>query len=302
MEKFVPEIRLLCSEHDPFAGPAVLLTYPTTGPQREVWTASQLSDEASCAYNESVSLALDGPLDEAALRTAVAELGVRHEALRTVFDSSGQNAIVLEAVQLPFDMQDLDGLEEGELSAQLRRLDIDLMRRPFDLLNGPLFRFVLLRLGEERHRLRIVGHHAVCDGWSLGVLMADLSLLYNARLDASAAGLPAPDAYSTYAEALNAFQRTAEGARVRAYWKALYAQDIPEVDLPTDRPRGTQRTFAADRIDVPLEPALAQELRQLATRCGATFVTTLLSCFEVLLARITDQISRSSSVDGGGGG
>lgn len=289
MEKFVPEIRLLSTEHDPFSGPAVLLTYPTTGPQREVWTASQLSDEASCAYNESVSLALDGPLDAAALRAAVAELGVRHEALRTVFDSSGQQALVLEALQLPFDTLDLVGLEEGERSARLRRLDADLMRRPFDLLNGPLFRFVLLRLGEDRHRLRIVGHHAVCDGWSLGVLMADLSLLYNARIDPSTAVIPAPDAYSTYAEALNDFHRTAEGDRVRAYWKDLYAPDIPMVDLPTDRPRGAQRTFSADRIDVPLEPALAQELRQLATRCGATFVTTLLSCFEVLLARITEQ-------------
>ena len=289
MEKFVPEIRLLHTEHDPFTGPAVQLAYPTTGPQREVWTASQLSDEASCAYNESVSLALEGPLDEAALRAAVTELGVRHEALRTVFDSNGQQALVLEAVQIPFEMHDLRSMEEGERSALLRRLDADLMRRPFDLLTGPLFRFVLLRLGEDRHRLRIVGHHAVCDGWSLGVLMADLSLLYNARLDPSAAALPAPDAYSTYAEALNDFQRTEQGAEVRAYWKDLYAQDIPLVDLPTDRPRSAQRTFAADRIDVPLDPALAQELRQLATRCGATFVTTLLSCFEVLLARITEQ-------------
>lgn len=289
MEKFVPEIRLLNTEHDPFVGPSVLLTYPTTGPQREVWTASQLGDEASCAYNESVSLTLQGALDETAMRAALTELGARHEALRTVFDSSGQRALVLESVQLPFDLHDLRGQDDQERSAWLDRLDADLMRRPFDLLNGPLFRFVLLRLRDDLHRLRIVGHHAVCDGWSLGVLMADLSLLYNANLDPASPAAPVAEAYSTFAEALNDFHRSPEGDAVRAYWRTLYADGAPMVDLPTDHPRRPERSFTADRIDVPLDPALAHQLRQLATRCGATFVTTLLAAFEVFLARLTEQ-------------
>lgn len=289
MEKFVPEVRFLNIDHDPFVGPPVLLTYPTTGPQREVLTASLLGDEASCAYNESVSLTLEGALDEIALGTAITELCGRHESLRTVFDSTGQRALVLERTAIPFDVHDLREQGEDERAAWLSRLDDDLMRKPFDLLNGPLFRFVLLRFRDDLHRLRIVGHHAVCDGWSLGVLMADLSQLYNAHLDPASPAAPGAEAYSTFAEALNDFHRSPEGDAVRAYWKTLYADGPPVVDLPTDHPRRAERSFAADRIDVPLDPALAHQLRQLATRCGATFVTTLLAGFEVFLARLTEQ-------------
>ncbi len=289
MEKFIHEPRFLPTEHDPFTGPALWLSYPTTGPQQEVWTASQLSDEASCAYNESVSLALDGPLDVGALQDALQDLAARHEALRTVFDSSGMRALVLEPFPLPLQLIDLDGMDDRQRKEKLSRLDDDLMRRPFDLLNGPLYRFVLMKLAEGRHRLRIVGHHAVCDGWSLGVLMADLSRLYNARTGHAQQALPSADAYSTYAQALNDFHRSPEGEAVRRYWLELYRSDIPVVDLPTDRPRGPHRSFAADRLDVPLDPMLAQDLRLLATRCGATFVTTLLSCFEVFLAQVTEQ-------------
>ncbi|MBV6405295.1 MAG: amino acid adenylation domain-containing protein [Flavobacteriales bacterium] len=289
MEKFIPETRFVAAEHDPFAGPAVLLTYPTTGPQQEVWTASQLSDAASCAYNESVSLTLEGTLDVAALKEALRDLAVRHEALRTVFDSTGTRALVLEPVPLPLEQIDLEGADEQQRAETLARLDDALMRRPFDLLNGPLYRFVLLKLHGGMHRLRIVGHHAVCDGWSLGVLMADLSKLYSARAGGAMPALAPADAYSDYAQALNDFHHSPEGERVRTYWLDQYRDDIPVVDLPTDRPRAAHRSFVADRIDVPLDPVLAQDLRHLATRCGATFVTTLLSCFEVFLAHATDQ-------------
>jgi hypothetical protein len=70
MERFIPETKLVAVDFDPFAGPAIESTIPTTEAQREVFTASLMGREASCAYNESVSLELTGALDEAALINA----------------------------------------------------------------------------------------------------------------------------------------------------------------------------------------------------------------------------------------
>src|SRR6185503_17049165 len=70
---------------DPFAGPAVLMAAPSTESQREIWTAARIGDDASCSFNESSSLDLDGPLDLEALRAAAAAVVQRHEALRTTF-------------------------------------------------------------------------------------------------------------------------------------------------------------------------------------------------------------------------
>ncbi|MBK8341811.1 MAG: hypothetical protein IPK99_18365 [Flavobacteriales bacterium] len=78
MERFITEITYQPVAHDPFTGPSIVLTSPTTEPQREVWAASQMSAEASCAYNESVSLELDGVLDVPLMQRSIDRLVQRH--------------------------------------------------------------------------------------------------------------------------------------------------------------------------------------------------------------------------------
>ena len=64
-------------------------TFPLTDSQQEIWLACQMGAEASCAFNEGVSLRLRGPLDVSALTTVPRGPGRRHDALRTTFDPSG---------------------------------------------------------------------------------------------------------------------------------------------------------------------------------------------------------------------
>src|SRR5688572_7889068 len=94
MEKFIVETRYVPVDFDPFAGPAIERTVPTTEAQREVFVASEMGVDASCAYNESVSLALEGPLDPSALEQALHALMARHEALRSTVSASGTRLIV----------------------------------------------------------------------------------------------------------------------------------------------------------------------------------------------------------------
>src|ERR1700730_16254657 len=87
-------------DFDPFAGPAIALTVPTTASQREIWAATRLGAEASCAFNESNSLHLVGSLDLEALDDALDDLVQRHQALRTTFSPDGISLLVAAELRL----------------------------------------------------------------------------------------------------------------------------------------------------------------------------------------------------------
>src|SRR5262249_9684767 len=109
--------------------------------------------------------------------------------------------------------------------------------RPFDLACGPLLRTALFRVGPREHLLLIVLHHAVCDGWSMGVLFRELGALYAAGREGRADPLPPlPIQVADVA----VWQRQAlAGSRLEAllaYWEGALA-GAPPLVLPADRPR-----------------------------------------------------------------
>lgn len=287
MEKFIPDTRLRSVDHDPFTGPAIACTVPSTEAQREVFIASSMGHDASCAYNESVSLQLNGPLRADLVKAAVETCVQRHEGLRSVMSRDGLRLIVLEHMQIPFATSDLGVSVKQERMTKLAGIAASDMGTAFDLLNGPLLRVHLIRTGPEEHLLRITGHHVVIDGWSLGVLMADISRIYSALAEGHEPALPAPIPFSSYALALIDHDRDTAAELVKRYWRAQFKAPLPHVDLPTDRPRPAQKTFNGARFDAELPPHLTRGLREVATRNGSSFVTTLLTAFELLVYKLT---------------
>ncbi|MFT3886248.1 MAG: amino acid adenylation domain-containing protein [Flavobacteriales bacterium] len=281
MEKFTPTIKLVPVDFDPFEGTPIVRTVPSTETQREVFVTSSMGPDASCAYNESVSLELTGALDVAALERAIDALVQRHEGLRSVMAANGLRVIVQETSDVPLRFIDLRNEDEAGRERELERLAEADATTPFDLVHGPLFRVHLVRLAENKHLLRLTGHHLVCDGWSLGIIMADISKLY------SGAPLEPAVPFSAYALATMDFQHSPAHTQVERYWLDQFKGPLPQLDLPTDRPRPKQKTYNGHRIDVPMDPALVRGLKDVATRNGASFVTTLLTGFELLLHRIT---------------
>jgi amino acid adenylation domain-containing protein len=289
MEKFTTDRILVPVDHDPFTGPPVELTAPTTEPQREVWAASQMSDEASCSYNESVSLELKGPFSLDRLDRSIAALVRRHESMRSVFESSGARMVVLEDMPIPVEVHDLSPLAPKDQALRMETVGRTLMCTAFDLSKGPMFRFVVFKIAENDHVLRIVAHHIVCDGWSMSILIGDLSRIYSADAKGVAADLPQATPASLYAQEMNIFYSSDANNAVKSYWKGLFAGPLPRLDLPTDHARPWEKTWNAKRIDIRMEPELVEGLKRLGTRFGSSFVTTLLAIYEVLLARITGQ-------------
>jgi len=276
-------------EYDPFADGPLSRVAPTTEPQREVWLADRLGEDASLAYNESISLDFRGAVAADALREALRGLVARHDILRANFGPDGRTLCVSDerAIELP--LVDLSALDEAERNARVIAHAREAVETPFDLDHGQLFRAELLRLSEQHHHLVLTAHHLVCDGWSWWVIVRELGALYSQALGQSAPSLPSAESFADYALAEAEHPHGATYRADEAYWLSRFADGGPILDLPTDRARPTRRTFPSIRQDHLLDNDLVAAVRRLGARQGASLFATLLAGFAGLLSRLTAQ-------------
>jgi len=261
---------------------------PLTESQMEIWLSAQLSDAASCAFNESVSLKLQGPLDTAALREALERILARHDALRATFGATGEDMRFSPVTSLEYPVTDLTARSPRDAArAYAAILDAD-ARSPFDLVRGPLFRAHLVKFAADSHALVITAHHIVCDGWSINVIVNELAEIYGSSCRGTAPALPVPLAFSAYARS-QAGRPTAEIAKTERFWMEEFKQVPRPLDLPTDRPRPTEKTFNGASVCRRIDATLHQALKKTGARHGSTLFVTLLAAFQALMGRLANQ-------------
>lgn len=275
--------------HDPFAGGPLLRVMPTTQPQREVWLADRLGDDASRAYNESILLRLRGVLDFAALERGLSALRARHDALHATFGGDGETLCIGAPAPLPLEIIDLRGEPPARRDALAAARRLAAVERCFDLQHGPLLRAELHRLGDDDATLMLTAHHAVCDGWSWWLLVRELGALYAVEAGHDVPPLPPALSFADHALAQAARGADAVALADEAYWRGRFADEVPVLELPTDRPRPSRRGFASAREDHALDAALVSDLRRLGARRGASLFATLLGAFAALLSRLAGQ-------------
>jgi amino acid adenylation domain-containing protein len=270
---------------------------PLSFAQQRLWFLDKLQP-GSAAFNLPVALRLAGDLDPARLRRALAGCVRRHEALRTTFGAvAGEpfQRIAPEetAERLPLPRLDLSRLPAPARNAELRRVLAAEATTPFDLEHGPLLRSALCKLAPAEWVLLLDCHHIVTDGWSLQVLMRDLGRLYAAAAAGPAQPPPELPALPVqYADFASWQQRWLAGEareRLLAYWRRQLGGTLPVLDLPTDRLRPPVQTFAGRSEKAVLPADLADELRALGHRRGATLFMTLFAAWNVLLHRYSGQ-------------
>jgi amino acid adenylation domain-containing protein len=281
--------RLTAVDFDPFADGELLLTAPATESQKEIWASVQMGGAANCAYNESQSLRLKGELDVKVLQSAVEHLVQRHEALRTTFSTDGNTLCIVASRQIKIPIIDLYNLEPQERQEKLGSILRQEVEQPFDLEHGPLFRAKIVKLQPQEHLAILTAHHIICDGWSWAVLMPDLGKLYSGLQQGIVPELEEPDNLSEYAILQEEEADSPEAIATEQYWLDQFADSVPVLDFPSDRPRPPLRTFNAAREDWHLSPELVANLKQLGTKLGCSFMTTILGGFEVWLHRLTGQ-------------
>jgi amino acid adenylation domain-containing protein len=257
---------------------------PLSLQQQRVWFFEQLAP-GNLAYSTQATVSLHGEVDTGVLRAALDEIVRRHEVLRTAFVTVDGVAMqqLVASVTAPLRVLDVPAGQAEELIAAE-------LRRPFDLTRPPLARWVLLRHGGGENTLVYAEHHIVHDGWSQGVLLSELGVLYQAFAAGEPSPLPEPAAqYADYAR----WQRQwMQGEVLKAHAEhgvAMLAGAPHVLELPTDHPRPPVKSFrgAAPRIEVPAE--LSRALRSFSRQHRVSLFATMYAGFAALLYRYTGQ-------------
>ncbi len=262
---------------------------PLSFAQRRMWFLARFEPDAP-NYTLATVLHLQGAIDEGLFAAAFAEVIRRHEALRTIFPVSGDAPVqrVLPEIALPLEVIDLrDNPDQAASVARIADREAGFV---FDLATGPLIRCVLLVLAEDRFDALFTVHHIVFDGWSMALLVEELSGAYFALLRGEAPALPAlPVQYADYA--VWQVERLESGAAESQveYWRRRLEAPFASLELPCDRPRvpGAARRGGVVRRVLPAE--LVARLRAFVAAQGGTVNAVLLATFRELLHRLTGQ-------------
>ncbi|HEV2147673.1 MAG TPA: amino acid adenylation domain-containing protein, partial [Longimicrobiaceae bacterium] len=264
---------------------------PLSFAQQRLWFIDQLHPGSS-AYNVAFPLRLHGRLDVAAMRRALTALADRHEVLRTVFGTvdGAPVQVVRPPAEVAFPVMDLRGPAEEAREREARRLVAEESARGFDLASGPLMRAGAVRVAEEEWVLLFTLHHIVSDGWSMEVLVREVSALYAAFAAGEEPSLPElPVQYADYAVWQRAWLSGDVLQEHLAFWRESLAGAPPLLELPTDRPRPAVAGYAAGASGFELGAEATAALRALARREGATLFMTLLAAWQLLLSRYAGQ-------------
>ncbi|HKE57537.1 MAG TPA: condensation domain-containing protein, partial [Pyrinomonadaceae bacterium] len=264
---------------------------PLSFSQERLWFLDQL-EPGGYTYNLLAAYRLNGQVNITALEQSINEIIRRHEVLRTVFKSAGgqPEQIILPSMTVKIPLLDLRGLaSEAARESAVRRLAKEEAQRPFDLSRGPLLRISLLQLADDEYLLFRAMHHLVIDGWSGGVLFHELAQFYEAFSNRQP--LLLPDLPIQYADFATWQRQWLQGETLEthlSYWKKNL-QNIPTLQLATDRPRPAIQTSHGAHQSFVLSETLSAGIKSLSHRHGVTLFTVLLAAFQTLLARYTGQ-------------
>ena len=283
-----------------------VFVFPASFAQQRLWFIDQLVP-GNAFYNVPTALRLTGSLNLSALEQTFNEIVRRHEALRTRFGMVEEQlvqAISTEScanapavpqgneaptLTIPLPVVDLRELSAEERELQAKRLITEESVRPFDLATGPLIRLMLLKLDETEHILLLNLHHIICDDWSIGVLIRELSTIYTAFAQNQPSPLAElPLQYADFAHWQREWLQGEELETQLAYWQK-HLGGTPVLNLPSDRPKPTIQSYRGATQFLELPPSLSKALEKLSQQEGVTLFMTLLAAFQTLLYRYTQQ-------------
>nr|WP_326929400.1 non-ribosomal peptide synthetase [Burkholderia pseudomallei] len=264
--------------------------------QQRLWFLTQL-EGVSEAYHMSGAVRLDGPLNREVLQRALNRIVMRHEALRTCFvREEGEPIQVIQPhADLTVSYHDLREAESirheaGNREQRAKNLSQAHASAPFDLSRDLPVRVLLLQLADEAHVVQVVMHHIASDGWSVGVLLQELSALYGSFIAEQGDPLaPLPLQYADYAAWQRRWLASGQLEKQGAFWQTNLSGAPTLLELPTDRPRPPKQSHAGASVEVKLGAALSERVKRLSQRHGVTPYMTLLSSWAAVLSRLSGQ-------------
>jgi amino acid adenylation domain-containing protein len=250
-------------------------------------------EQGNIAYNMPCVYQFNGNVDFPALRYSFDVLISRHESLRTVFrkNQHGETRqFIKPADDSGFEMQYLDLRSQNLNNEALRELVQEHIRQPFDLTEGPLIRAALWRTGNNKWIFICVLHHIITDGWSMGILAAELFDYYTAKINNEPVLVkPLAIQFKDYAIWE---QEQMEGEKIKIYenyWINQFAGNLPVLEIPGSRPRPSFKTFNGSVILTTIDDEVYKVLKIFSRQQEATLFMSLLAAVHTLLYKYTQQ-------------
>lgn len=259
--------------------------FPLSFGQKALYFLNVNSPE-SHAYNVAFTVRIVSELNTDALKKAFQILINRHSSLRTNYKIIDGKPVqeVHGYKEIFFEIIDASGYNETQLIEKVTQTN----QIPFDLEKDSLFKVYLFKISDENFVLLISMHHIVSDGWSLGILFDEIIKLYESTGGQNT--LPALQTkYPDYIKALDEFTKTEIGLKQREYWEKELSGELPNLNLPTDKPRPAIQSFNGATEYFTLEKYLTEGLKEISKSEGTTFFVTLLSVYQIFLSKYTGQ-------------
>lgn len=263
---------------------------PLSPTQRRLWTLEELGLVSGVYHIYGANL-LVGDLNSQALEQSLNKIVQRHSVLRSVFVS--ENAIGYQKIRQFSDTSNLHTIDlssEADAEQQTRLLCQKDALAPFDLSAGPLYRFKLYKLDNQRHVLSINLHHLISDGWSQSVLFADLMTSYDDLCHHRSSTLNSLELqYYDYAYWVDQLRVAGQFDGHREWWRQQFVEEVIPLVLPSDRPRPSIQKYSGDIVHFELSETLSKLIRQTALKEQQSVYAVLLTAVKVLLHRYSGQ-------------
>ncbi|MCP3774856.1 amino acid adenylation domain-containing protein [Paenibacillus sp. MZ04-78.2] len=264
--------------------------YELSPEQKQLALAAQFGDEASAAFNQSISLRMKGDVRPQALQQAVQHVTDRHDALRTVMDLDTEEQQVLDRMLIEIPLVDFTAYSDEGREAQVKKWLEEEVKQPFPLHEQkPLFRVRLLQLAEADYLLVLTFHHIIADGWSIAVFVQELESAYAAIVRGEQLPEQEITSFGQYLDWRQAQIDSGlyeEGIR---YWGEYFSEPAPQALFPGNSLAAGPQSYEAKRHTVTLEPSLSEGIKSLSIRLKNSVFATLLGAFHLFLHQITNQ-------------
>jgi amino acid adenylation domain-containing protein len=254
--------------------------------QQERYAHFEKEYPESRVWNVAARWSLRGPLNVEALKRAINAVCARHEALRTCLESVSGECMQKVAAQLilSIPVQDLRDTGKDGRDSLIDELATKEAKEPFTLRQGPLFRARLLCVEEDHHVLMVTLHHAIADGYSLGVLSREMGIYYEAFLtntEPKLAELPVQFADFVIWQR-ESLEKGAFDPQI-SYWKKQLRGMVP-LKLSGDLAGLSQQTWNGAIVSELLPRELSDSLARMSQSYGTTMFSTSLAALYVLLS------------------
>ncbi|PEP90515.1 non-ribosomal peptide synthetase, partial [Bacillus wiedmannii] len=264
--------------------------FPLSYGQKQLWFLENINPD-SCLYNIPEAMRLKGSLNVSALESSINDIIKRHEILRTSFiEKKGEPMQIVN----PFEFQklhvkDLTHLPNAERENMVNQIISQESKAHFNLSEGNLFRFFLIRVSFNEYILVLNMHHIIYDGWSRGIFWNELSCLYQEKLSNSNTSLgELKIQYGDFAILQEEWLKSEKYIEQKSFWKKNL-ENLPLLQLPTDNPRPLKNRYQGNVVEKELPMELLNNIRNFNQKEGTTTFITMLAAYKMLIYKYTGQ-------------